>query len=162
VAVQEEVGLRGAKAAFARLKPDLAIVVDTFPAAGTPDTRQFHYAARIGKGALLTPASGGGDTGFLMPRAAREAIITAAERVGAPYQLAIADGGVTDAAAAHLAAGGIPTLEIKLPRRYSHSPVELLDLRDLSAALAIVEALVTHPPTAAQLSFLGEAEGDNR
>ena len=162
VAVQEEVGLRGAKAAFARLKPDLAIVVDTFPAAGTPDTRQFHYAARIGKGALLTPASGGGDTGFLMPRAAREAIITAAERVGAPYQLAVASGGVTDAAAAHLAAGGIPTLEIKLPRRYSHSPVELLDLRDLSAALAIVEALVTHPPTAAQLSFLGEAEGDNR
>ena len=35
VTVQEEVGLRGAQVAFARLKPDLAIVVDTFPASGT-------------------------------------------------------------------------------------------------------------------------------
>jgi putative aminopeptidase FrvX len=156
VAVQEEVGLRGATAAFARLRPDLAIVIDTFPAAGTPDTRGLAYAARIGKGVLIAPASGGGGRGFLMPRAAREAMVVAAQRAGVPYQLAITAGGVTDAAAAHLAAGGIPTLQVNLPRRYSHSPVELLDLRDLAAALSLVEELVTHPPTEAELSFLGD------
>lgn len=156
VAVQEEVGLRGATAAFARLHPDLAIVVDTFPAAGTPDTRGLSYAARIGKGVLITPASGSGDQGFLLPKAARDVMIAAAQRAGVPYQLAVTSGGVTDAAAAHLVAGGIATLEIKLPRRYSHSPVELLDLRDLAAALALVEELVTHPPTKEQLAFLGD------
>lgn len=57
VTVQEEVGLRGARVAFARLRPDLAIVVDTFPAAGTPDTRTLPYSARIGQGVLITPAS---------------------------------------------------------------------------------------------------------
>jgi putative aminopeptidase FrvX len=154
VTVQEEVGLRGAQVAFARLKPDLAIVVDTFPAAGTPDTRHLAYAARIGQGALITPSSSSGDSGFLIPHAARDAMIAAAQRASVPYQLAVTSRGVTDAAAAHLAGGNIATLEVKIPRRYSHSPVELVDLRDVAAVLDLVEELVLHPPTAEQLSFL--------
>ncbi len=159
VTVQEEVGLRGAVAAYSRLAPDLAIVVDTFPAAGTPDTRHLDYAARIGQGVLITPASESGSRGFLMPRAVREVLIAAAQRAGVPYQLAIASGaagGITDAAAAHLAAGGTPTFEVKLPRRYSHSPVETFDLADLSAAISLVEELVLHPPAPGDLAFLPE------
>lgn len=159
VTVQEEVGLRGASVAFARLQPDLAIVVDTFPAAGTPDTRALPYPVHIGQGVLITPASGSGSGGFLLPRAAREAILAAAGRADIPYQLAVTSGGVTDAAAAHLAGTGVASLEIKLPRRYSHSPVEMLDLRDLAAALALVEELVMHPPTTADLAFLRETDG---
>ena len=154
VAVQEEVGLRGATVAFTRLQPDLAIVIDTFPAAGTPDTRHMHYTSRIGRGVLITPASSSSSRGYLLSRSIRDVIIAAAERVGAPYQLAVTSGGVTDAAAAHLVAGGIATLELKLPRRYSHSPVELLDLRDLAAALSVTRELVSHPPTKQQLAFL--------
>lgn len=154
VAVQEEVGLRGARVAFARLHPDLAIVVDTFPATGTPDTRHLAYHARIGQGVLITPVSQSTSGGFLLSHAARDVLLRAAERLGIPYQLAIAPGGVTDAAAAHLAAGGIATLEMKLPRRYSHSPVEMLDLADLIAALALVEELVLHPPSREDLAFL--------
>jgi putative aminopeptidase FrvX len=156
VTVQEEVGLRGAHVAFARLKPDLAIVIDTFPAAGTPDTRHLSYTARIGQGALITPASSSGDAGFLLPHAARDVMIAAALRAGVLYQLSVTSGGVTDAAAAHLAGGGIATLEVKVPRRYSHSPVELLDLRDVAAVLGLVEELVLHPPAAEELSFLRE------
>lgn len=158
VTVQEEVGLRGAAVAYARLAPDLAIAVDTFPAAGTPDTRHLAYTARIGLGALIAPATGSGDRGFLMPRAARDAMIAAAQRAGVPYQLAVTGGGMTDAAAAHLAGGGIATLQVNIPRRYSHSPVELLDLRDLAAALALVEELVLHPPSREDLSFLKDVE----
>ncbi len=158
ITVQEEVGLRGAGVAYQRLRPDLAIVVDTFPAAGTPDTGHLAYTARIGKGALITPASGGGDVGFLLPRAALDAIIATAQRAGVQYQLAVTSSGVTDAAAAHLSAGGIATLEVKIPRRYSHSPVELLDLHDLAAALALVEELVLHPPAGDELSFLKDVE----
>ncbi len=156
ITVQEEVGLRGATTAFARLHPDIAIVIDTFPAAGTPDTRNIAYTARIGQGALITPASTAESEGFLLPRAAQKAIIAAAQRIGVPYQLGVVSGSgsVTDAAAAHLLVGGIPTLEIKIPRRYSHSPVEVIDLRDLAAVLSLVKELVTHPPTVAELSFL--------
>jgi putative aminopeptidase len=156
VTVQEEVGLRGARVAFARLQPNLAIVVDTFPAAGTPDTRHLAYTARIGDGALITQSSGSGDSGFLIPRAARDAMIAAAQRAGVPYQLAVTGSGVTDAAAAHLASGGVATLEVKIPRRYSHSPVELVDLRDVASVLDLVEELVLHPPSEEQLGFLSE------
>jgi endoglucanase len=83
-------------------------------------------------------------------------MIAAAQRV--PYQLAVTGGGMTDAAAAHLGSGGIATLQVNIPRRYSHSPVELLDLRDLAAALALVEELVLHPPTREDLSFLKDVE----
>ena len=154
VTVQEEVGLRGAKVAFARLQPDLAIVIDTFPAAGTPDTRHLAYTAHIGQGVLITPASSSGNSGFLFPQAARDVVIAAAQRAGVLYQLAVTSGGVTDAAAAHLAGAGVATLEVKIPRRYSHSPVELLDLRDVAATLALVEELVSHPPAPEELSFL--------
>jgi len=157
VTVQEEVGLRGAKVAYARLQPDLAIVVDTFPAAGTPDTRHMTYTARAGQGALITPSSSSGDSGFLIPQAARDVMIAAAQRAGIPYQLAVTNRGETDAAAAHLAGTGMTTLEIKIPRRYSHSPVELLDLRDLAAVLQLVEELVLHPPTVEDLAFLKDS-----
>jgi putative aminopeptidase len=159
VTVQEEVGLRGAQVAFARLRPDLAIVVDTFPAAGTPDTRNLAYTARIGQGALITPSSSSGDAGFLIPRAARDAMIAATRRAGVPYQIAVTGSGVTDAAAAHLAGEGVATLEVKIPRRYSHSPVEMVDLHDIAAVLGLVEELVLHPPTREQLEFLSEGDG---
>lgn len=83
VTVQEEVGLRGATVAYARLRPDLAIVVDTAPAGGTPDTRGLAYAARIGRGILIQPAGGSGSgRGFLQPRAACDALIRAARNAG--------------------------------------------------------------------------------
>jgi len=154
VAVQEEVGLRGAIVAYTRLAPDLAIVVDTTPATDTPDTRGQPNTARIGQGVVVHLATRSGAEGYLMPRAVRDAVIAAAERVDVPYQLRVSAGGTSDASAAHLAAGGIPTVDLAIPRRYSHSPVELLDLRDLAAAVALVAEMVVRPPTPAQLAFL--------
>jgi endoglucanase len=103
---------------------------------------------------MLQPVGGGGDRGFLMPRAACDAMIAAAQRGGIPYQFAVSRHGVTDAAAAHIAAGGIPTLQIQIPRRYSHSPVEVLDLRDLAAALHLTHELLRQPPTLEGLAFI--------
>ena len=85
-------------------------------------------------------------------------MIAAVQHAGVPYQLAVTGGGMTDAAAAHLVGGGITALEVKIPRRYSHSPVELLDLRDLAVALALMEELVLHPPTVEAFSFLKDVE----
>lgn len=157
VTVQEEVGLRGAQVAYDRLRPDLAVVVDTAPAGGAPDARGVAYPVCIGHGVLIQPANGGGDRGFMQPRAARDVLIRAARRAGTSYQLAVGGGGVTDAAAAHLATGGIATLQVQIPRRYSHSPVEVLDLRDLAAALNLVQTLVEQPPTRDDLAFLPPA-----
>lgn len=156
VTVQEEIGMRGATIAFTRLQPDLAIVIDTSPAADTPDTRQYPSKARIGGGVLITPSSRTETGGFLLPRAAYDILIATAQRANIAYQLALTNGGTTDASVAHKVAGGIPTLEVKIPRRYSHTPVELLDLRDLAATLTLVKELILHPPTTEDLAFLGK------
>ncbi len=61
ITVQEEVGLRGAQMAAYRLAPDAAIVVDTVPAGGTPDTDLVRdLGIRIGGGPVLALASGMG------------------------------------------------------------------------------------------------------
>jgi putative aminopeptidase FrvX len=150
VTVQEEVGLRGAKVAFARLHPDLALVIDTRPAGGTPDTRSHAALPQVGQGVILSCAT----SGYLVPRAMQEAMRAVAERCGVPYQWSVASGGSSDASAAHLAAAGIPTMDLGLPRRYAHSPVELLDLRDLAAAISFAEGVVLQPPSPAELAFL--------
>jgi putative aminopeptidase FrvX len=64
-------------------------------------------ALRIGQGVLITPASSSANAGFLLPCAARDVMIAAARRAAVPYQLAVTNGGATDAAAAHLAGEGI-------------------------------------------------------
>lgn len=154
VTVQEEAGLRGATVAFARLRPDLALVIDTRPAGGTPDTRSRSALPQVGQGVILSCAT----SGYLVPRALQEAMRVVAERCGVPYQWSIASGGSSDASAAHLAAAGVATMDLGLPRRYAHSPVELLDLRDLAAAIAFAEGVVLQPPGPAELAFLGPPE----
>jgi putative aminopeptidase FrvX len=142
VTVQEETGLRGATVAFARLQPDLALVVDTRPAGGTPDTRSHPALPLVGQGVILSCAT----SGYLVPRAIQTAMRGVAERRGVAYQWSVASGGSSDASAAHLAGAGVLTMDLGLPRRYAHSPVELLDLRDLAAAIDFAEAVVVQPP----------------
>jgi putative aminopeptidase FrvX len=156
VTVQEEAGARGAHIAYARLHPDLAVVVDTRPAGGTPDTRGHTSLPKVGHGVILSCAT----SGYLVSRAVQDAMRAVAERRGIPYQWSVASGGSSDAAAAHLAATGIPTMDLGVPRRYAHSAVELLDLRDLVAAIAFAEAVTLQPPTAGALAFLGPPEGE--
>jgi putative aminopeptidase len=159
VSVQEEVGLRGAAVAYARLQPDLAVVLDTTSATGTPDTSHLTDATRIGNGVVIHLATQSGQTGgrgYLVSRAICDAVIAAAGRADVPYQLRVSSGGggVSDATAAHVAGVGVPTMDLAIPRRYSHSPVELLDLRDLAAAVCLVEEIALHPPSSSELAFI--------
>jgi putative aminopeptidase len=144
VTVQEGIGQLSA--ALTRLQPDLIIVIGTFNAAGTPDTHNSANACRIGNGAVITPAFSSGSIGFFMPLAFREAMIKAAQRANVPYQLAVEDPKFTNPTIAPGATNQIPSMEVNIPCRYLHSPVEMLDLGDLVAVLSLVENLVLDPP----------------
>lgn len=57
--MQEEVGLRGAQTSVNLLKPDVAFVIDTCVAGGTPGVADDVAPAKIGGGiaiTILTPA----------------------------------------------------------------------------------------------------------
>jgi putative aminopeptidase FrvX len=142
VAVQEEVGLRGAQVLAYRLNPDYIIVMDTMPSGDTPEMRPSQDAnVRIGAGPVIRLMAGGGGGGHHMPPQMVRLLLDTAAAADIPVQPVVLAGANTDAATMHLVREGIPTGVINLPRRYSHSPVEMLDLNDAAHALLLAEAI---------------------
>ena len=155
VTVQEEVGLRGARMAAHRLNPDAAIVIDTVPSGGTPDV-DYHrdLRMRIGAGPVLALASGGGSSGHLINPAMRDFLRTCADEAGIALQEAIFYGGTSDVSAVHLVRDGIPSGVLNIARRYSHSPVETLDLDDAVDTLLVLEQAAKRFSADTPLGFL--------
>ena len=160
VAVQEEVGLRGARIATHRVDPDAAIVIDTVPSGGTPDV-DYHRDLRmkVGDGPVLTLTSSGGASGYLGNPAMRDFLRKAAADSGVTVQESIFYGGNSDAAAVHLVRDGVPTGVINIARRYSHSPVEMLDLRDAVGSLLLLEQAARSFSADTSLDFLASEWG---
>ncbi|MCW5851497.1 MAG: M42 family peptidase [Anaerolineae bacterium] len=136
VAVQEEVGLRGAKVAAEHAAPDYAVVVDTFLSGDTPDVDYYReMPTRIGAGPALLLAN----TGHIGQAGVNRLLEEAAGRAGVTLQHATIIGkSNTDAATIHLAREGIPTGGLGICRRYSHSPVEVLDINDAVASVKVL------------------------
>ena len=160
VTVQEEIGLRGAQMVTYRLNPTAAVVVDTMPAGGTPDVSATRdLSMRIGAGPVITLVSQGGGGGVIAQPAMRDLLLRTATAQGIPHQRALFYGGNSDAAAVHLVRAGIPTGIINIARRYSHSPVETLDINDAVASLHLLEAVTRDFSAATDLSFLASEAG---
>lgn len=136
--VQEEVGLRGAKAAAIHARPDVAIVLEGPPADDTPGFSSAESQGRLGGGVqirMFDPSAIGN------PRLARFAIDVARE-VGIPHQVTVRRSGGTDAGSFHLANHGIPSLVLGTPARYIHSHNAVIDINDHLAMIDLVQALV--------------------
>lgn len=144
VTVQEEVGLRGATVAAYRVNPDLAVALDTMPCGDTPDVNfARELPVGIGRGPAFQVMSGGtGGKGILVNLGVRRLLEDTAQAAGVEYQVTTFTGGNTDATAMHLVREGIPSGVIALARRYSHSPVEMGDIRDAMGAWGILRGLM--------------------
>ncbi len=132
VAVEEEIGLRGAEVAAKRVDPDVLFVLDTVPSGGTPDLRPDELPWDIGKGALLKVRE---VKGLSTQRPLRDLVRATAEEQGIPYQWIVDTAGITDATSAQQASGDIAAMVIGIARRYAHSAVEMFDLRDVQAQI---------------------------
>ncbi|MDO4668098.1 MAG: glutamyl aminopeptidase [Streptococcus sp.] len=130
--VQEEVGLRGAHASTNKFAPEIFLAVDCSPAGDI-----YGDQGAIGKGTLLRFY----DPGHLMLPNMKDFLLTTAEEAGIKYQYYCAKGG-TDAGAAHLQNGGVPSTTIGVCARYIHSHQSLYALDDFLQAQAFLQALV--------------------
>ncbi len=153
-AVQEEVGLRGARQAANRIQPDLCIGVDcTVSQAGFghgvgahPSTTHSEAANSLGKGPGLSVMDRGASVPYgLFGHPALIALCRgAAERAGIPYQIEGSMPIITsDAAAVQFARAGVPSLTIKIPSRYTHGPIEVCSLHDIAGAADLLTAALT-------------------
>lgn len=156
VTVQEEVGLRGARIITHRLNPTAAIAVDTMPAGGTPDVSDTQdLTMRIGEGPVLTLASRSSSGGALAQPGMVRFLEACAASVDVRMQRGLFFGGNSDAAAMHLVRSGIPVGIVNIARRYSHSPVEMLDLNDAEGAFSVLAAAALSFTRETDISFLG-------
>lgn len=129
-ATQEEVGSRGAKVAAQTLGPDMAIVIDTVPASD-PITPPQQATSECGKGPVIRSMDVNAlGWGTIYSKKIRQRLIQTAIKNRIPHQKDIFRTW-TDASTIHTSGRGIPCGGIYIPRRYSHSPVELVKWSDV-------------------------------
>lgn len=138
--VQEEIGLIGAFSLGQRGSFDLAIAIDNGPIGDYPGVDPREMPVRLGHGAALVYK----DSWSHYDRRIISRLKTIAERDAIPVQECIFPGFGSDGGA--LIRAGIPTALLAIATRYTHSPFEMADVRDVEAALDLLAAFVTTPP----------------
>lgn len=136
--VQEEVGLRGAQTSVNMLKPDIAFVIDTCVAGGTPGVSDDVAPAKIGKGIAISIY----DAGMIPNTALRDLAMATAKEIGIPVQISISEGGATDGGRIHLHDAGVLTLSLSIPTRYIHSHQSVIHMDDYEGAVKLLTALI--------------------
>ena len=134
--VQEEVGdYAGARTSAFALEPAVAIAVDVTPATDVPGAEPAETGEqKLGSGAALLRGPGSHPRVFELLRETAEA-----ERI--PYAVEVTRGkSHTDADAVHTSRSGVPTSVVSIPTRYLHTPVEVVDLEDVEACVALLAA----------------------
>ena len=134
---QEEVGLRGATTAAYQVNPDMGVGIDVTAWGDTPEVKL--PSVKLGDGAAIKFM----DRSMIATPCVRDALITAAEKAGVPYQREVLPFGGTDGAAIQHARSGIPAGTLSIPCRYVHSACEVIDMRDMDGALSILKEFVT-------------------
>jgi putative aminopeptidase FrvX len=134
---REEIGLEGARAAANALglRPVRVHAIDTFVSADSPVELPAFGLARLGRGAVARAL----DNSSVTPPALVDSLVALARARGIPLQVGTTNGGNDGSA---FAAYGVPDVPIGWPLRYSHSPVETADLRDITSLAEIIRAVV--------------------
>lgn len=135
--VQEEVGLRGAATSTFGIAPDLGFVVEVTHATDTPGVEPSGIGRiEVGKGPVI--ARGANINPVLF-----DLIMETARNEGIDVQvLGVPRATGTDANVMQLSRAGVATALIGIPLRYMHTPVEVLSLADLEAAVKLLTAVV--------------------
>ena len=138
ITTQEEIGLRGAHTAADVVKPELAIAIeggitgDVFP--GRPEETQVRLGG--GPGIFLY------DSSALPNRKLTQLVRQAAAEKQVPLQLDLVQGYGDDSAELQKSVGGVPTVNLVVPVRYTHSHNGIMNRRDFDQMVDLLVALL--------------------
>lgn len=137
-AAQEEIGLRGARTAAAKIKPDIGFAVDVGIAGDTPGITLKESTSKMGAGPQIVLF----DASMVSHKGLRDLVVDVADENNIPYQFETIPGGGTDAGAIHLTANGVPSLAIGVATRYIHSHAGILHRDDYENAVKLIVAVI--------------------
>ena len=141
--VQEEFSVRALTPTLRRLNPDVLIVLDICPADDTPEYGA-EVSVRLSGGPVLymhSFHSRGTLGGVLCPQWLEAAVEAAAQDQRLALQRASRPGVITDGAFVQHLNDGIPVVELGLPTRYTHGPVEVCSISDFENLYRLVTSL---------------------
>ena len=135
----EEEGLVGAAKVAQRLaaagqEPDFVFAVDTFVSADSPIESKRFGDAEIGKGFVIRAV----DNSNIVPTDLVERIIKLAHANQIPIQYGVTGGGNDGSAFVRY---GSVDIALGWPLRYSHSPAEVIDTRDVDSLARIITVI---------------------
>src|SRR5271154_2361882 len=138
ITTQEEIGLRGAHPAADAVKPDLGLALeagitgDVFP--GKPEETQAKLGA--GPGIFVYNSS------ELPNRRLGTFVKGAAEKLKIPLQLDLVQGYGDDSAEIQKSNGGVPTVCLVLPVRYTHAHNGIMNRQDFDQMVELMVGLL--------------------
>lgn len=135
--VQEEVGLRGARAAAFSVNPDLGIALDVTLSGDTPKGYKFPMA--VGKGPCVKIL----DNSVICNPKVVKLMEDAAERADIVTQREVLNGGGTDAGAMQQTRAGVPCGVLSIACRYVHSACEVISVSDAEKGAELIAAIVS-------------------
>jgi putative aminopeptidase FrvX len=132
--VQEEVSLWGAQTSGFSLRPSLAVVVDVNFASGPGSPS--HETFEMDKGPTF-------DFGPTTHPRLYEEFEKVAKQHEIPYQRCVYPrSSGTDAETLQLVAEGIPTMIVGIPIRYMHTPVEMVQIKDIQRVARLLAVFI--------------------
>ncbi|AHF98806.1 peptidase M42 [Halostagnicola larsenii XH-48] len=136
--VQEEVGLRGARALGVDVDPDLAIALDVTVANDVPGFSAGEHVTELGEGAAIKLKDSSVITNPKVHRRLRDV----ADEEGIDYQYEILPAGGTDTGGFQFSAGAKPVGAISIPTRYLHTVTETAHVEDITSTIELLTAFL--------------------
>jgi putative aminopeptidase FrvX len=134
--VREEIGLEGARVAADALglRPIRVHAIDTFVSSDSPLEPKNFALAPLGHGAVARAL----DNSSVTPPALVDSLVALARSRRIAFQVGTTNGGNDGAV---FGPYGVPDVPIGWPLRYSHSPAETIDLRDVVSLADMIQAV---------------------
>ncbi len=136
--VQEEIGLRGAHTASDVIKPDIGIAIEGGVVKNAPGVRPEESQVNLGAGPALFLY----DSSALPNRKLVSFIKQVAAEKAIPLQFDLVQGYGDDSAEIQKSNGGVPTVNLVVPARYTHAHNGVINRADFDHMVDLVVALI--------------------
>jgi putative aminopeptidase FrvX len=135
---QEEIGLRGAHSAADIIKPDIGIAIEGGITGDSPGRNPEETQAKLGGGPGLFLYDSSALPGRRLAALTRET----AKAKSIPLQLDLVQGYGDDSAEIQKSNGGVPTVNLVVPARYTHAHNGVIDRADFDGMVDLVVAMI--------------------
>ena len=136
--VREEIGRSGAAVVANRVRPDVAVVLESTAVADLAGVRENSRVAELGGGGALSLA----DRSTLYDRDLVDFALETGARKGIPAQVKRFVSGGNDAAHIQRSGAGVRCMALSLPTRYLHAPMSVASVADYHNIVRLLSCML--------------------